>query len=185
MDRPWIILDRDGVINYDSDDYIKSVAEWRPIPGSIDAIARLKNAGYSIAVATNQSGLARGLLSLDELEAIHEKLRGLVARHDTFIDWICYCPHRPEDHCDCRKPNTAMLDALEREYNINLRGSWLVGDQLKDLQLAKRKECRPVLVLSGKGATTAAQLNDDDRQQIPIFSTLETFADALLTGTLS
>lgn len=186
MTKPWIILDRDGVINQDSDAYIKSAEEWQPIAGSIEAIVDLKKAGYNIAVATNQSGLARGLFDLDDLEAMHAKLQALLAEHGTCVDAIFYCPHAPEDDCNCRKPRSGMLDALEKEFDVDLNGSWLVGDQLKDLQLALQKNCKPVLVLSGKGTGAREQLvNEKALQHTPIFANLRAFADALLEGKLS
>lgn len=186
MTTLWIILDRDGVINYDSEDYIKSAEEWQALPGSIEAIVDLKNAGYQIAVATNQSGLARGLFDLDDLEAMHAKLQGLLAERGCCIDAIFYCPHAPEDDCSCRKPRTGMLDALEQEFSTSLQGSWLVGDHLKDLQLALTKGCKPVLVLTGKGEATRNQIAADETLcATPVYSDLNAFAKALLQGTLS
>lgn len=186
MAAQWIILDRDGVINYDSENYIKSADEWQPLPGSIDAIVDLKKAGYQIAIATNQSGLARGLFDLDDLEAMHAKLQGLLAERGYCIDAIFYCPHAPEDDCSCRKPRTGLLDALEQEFSTNLQGSWFVGDHLKDLQLALAKSCKPVLVLTGKGENTRKQIADDETlRTTPVYSDLNAFAKALLEGTLS
>jgi len=154
----FVILDRDGVINADSPDYIKGVAEWQPIPGSIDAMARLSQAGFELVVATNQSGLSRGLFDLDDLEAIHQHMRELVEQAGGRIGAVFYCPHLPEDHCKCRKPATGLLDAAEAEYGCSVAGSFLVGDSLKDIQLARRKGCIPILVLSGNGMATRAAL---------------------------
>lgn len=186
MAKSWIILDRDGVINQDSDAYIKSAAEWQPLPGSIEAIVNLKKAGYHVAVASNQSGLARGLFDLDDLEAMHAKLQTLVAEQGACIDAIFYCPHAPEDNCNCRKPRTGLLDALETEFDADLSASWLVGDQLKDLQLALQKNCNPVLVLTGKGKEARKQLvTEKDLQHSLVYPNLHDFVDALLKGRLA
>ena len=156
---PLFILDRDGVINQDSDDYIKSASEWRPIPGSIDAIAKLHQAGYTVVIATNQSGLGRGYFSIDDLEAMHRKMRELVEAAGGYISGIYFCPHLPSAGCQCRKPNTGLLDSIEAEWG-SVEGAPLVGDSLKDLQLAARKNCQPILVRTGKGQKTAQQLSD-------------------------
>ena len=155
-----VILDRDGVINFDSNDYIKSVDEWQPIPGSIEAIAQLSQAGMTIAVATNQSGLSRGLFDLDDLEAMHQKLRDLVNDAGGHVAGVFYCPHLPEDHCNCRKPLTGLVDAMEIELGVSAAGSILVGDSLKDLQLALAKDAQPILVRTGKGTITESKLRD-------------------------
>ncbi len=181
MAASWVLLDRDGVINFDSDSYIKSAEEWIPLPGSIEAIADLKNAGYQIAVITNQSGLGRGLFDLDDLEAMHEKLQSLLAESGCCLDAIFYCPHLPEDQCACRKPATGLLDALESEFDISVEGSWFVGDDYKDLQLAHAKKCLPALVLTGKGSMTRPKHSSDTIfKQTPVFKDLREFADFLL-----
>lgn len=153
-----VILDRDGVINEDSDQYIRCVDDWHPIPGSIEAIARLSKAGIRVAVATNQSGLSRGYFGLDELEAIHAELRARVEDAGGEISAIAYCPHLPTEGCDCRKPRTGLLKALQRELQLPLAGAPFIGDSLKDLQAAEKAGCRPVLVTTGKGADTQAAL---------------------------
>ncbi len=155
-----IILDRDGVINYDSEAYIKNVSEWRPLPGSIAAIARLSQAGYSVVVATNQSGLSRGLFGLDELDAIHHKLRGLVEAAGGRIDGIYYCPHVPEEGCSCRKPAPGLLQLIAEDFQADLRGVPLIGDSLRDLEAGMELGCRLILVRSGKGRVTEKQLLD-------------------------
>lgn len=149
-----LILDRDGVINHDSDAYIKSVQEWLPIPGSIQAIAQLSKAGWTVAVATNQSGIARGYYGLDVLEAMHERLRELVAQQGGEVGLIVYCPHGPDEGCDCRKPKPGMLNAVADHYGVPLAGVWFVGDSLGDLEAAKAVDCQPVLVKTGKGEKT-------------------------------
>jgi len=149
-----IVLDRDGVINHDSDAYIKSPDEWRPLPGSIEAIARLAKAGFRIAVVTNQSGVARGLFDLQVLAAIHAKMLALVEKAGGRIDAIFFCPHGPNAACECRKPKPGLfVEALER-FGALPAETWSVGDQLRDLQAAHAAGCRTVLVLSGKGQAT-------------------------------
>lgn len=149
-----IILDRDGVINHDSDAYIKSPDEWKPVQGSLEAIARLTKAGYRIAVATNQSGVARGLFDLATLGAIHTKMQARVAAAGGRIDAIFFCPHAADSHCDCRKPKPGLvLDVLAR-FHANPVEVTVVGDSLRDLQAATAAGCRPVLVLTGKGKRT-------------------------------
>nr|WP_249671810.1 D-glycero-beta-D-manno-heptose 1,7-bisphosphate 7-phosphatase [Pseudomonas syringae] len=146
-----LILDRDGVINHDSDTYIKSVAEWLPIPGSIEAIAALSKAGWTVAVATNQSGIARGYYDLATLDAMHVRLRKLVAEQGGELGLIVYCPHGPDDGCTCRKPKPGMLQAIARHYTADLKGLWFVGDSKGDLQAALAVDSQPVLVMTGKG----------------------------------
>lgn len=153
-----VILDRDGVINQDSDDYIKSEEEWIPLPGSIEAIARLCRAGFKVAVATNQSGLGRGYFSIAELDAMHAKLRRLVAEAGGRIDSIHFCPHKPEDGCSCRKPKPELLDAISSELGVGLEGTPLVGDSLRDLEAGLARGCTPILVRTGKGRATETKL---------------------------
>ena len=149
-----IVLDRDGVINYDSDAYIKSPDEWRPLPGSPEAIARLNNAGYRIAVVTNQSGIARGLFDLSTLAAIHAKMHAVVAQAGGRIDAVFFCPHGPDNGCDCRKPKPGLfIEALNR-FGAQPAETWAIGDQARDLQAAHAAGCRKVLVLTGKGQAT-------------------------------
>jgi len=148
------ILDRDGVINFDSDHYIKSPAEWRPIPGSIEAIARLHQAGYRIAVATNQSGIGRGLFDMATLNAINDKMMELVFRSGGRIDALFFCPHTATEECACRKPRTGMYEEIAARFHTELKGVPAVGDSLKDLQAAEVVGAQPILVLTGKGAKT-------------------------------
>ncbi|MFV8782891.1 D-glycero-beta-D-manno-heptose 1,7-bisphosphate 7-phosphatase [Microbulbifer sp. SA54] len=153
-----IVLDRDGVINQHSDDHVRSADEWIPIPGSIEAMAQLSQAGHQLVIATNQSGLALGQFDLDDLEAMHEKMRALVEDAGGEIAAIFYCPHRDEDHCRCRKPNTGLLDAIEAEFDTSLHDCYMVGDRRKDLEAAAAKGCKPVLVKSGCGERTLQDL---------------------------
>jgi D-glycero-D-manno-heptose 1,7-bisphosphate phosphatase len=150
------ILDRDGVINYDSDQYIKSPAEWRPIPGSIEAIARLNQSGYRIAVATNQSGIGRGLFDMATLNAINDKMMEMVFRQGGRIDALFFCPHTAVEACACRKPRTGMLEEIAARFHTELKGVPAIGDSLKDLQAAEAVGAQPILVLTGKGTKTRA-----------------------------
>ena len=148
------ILDRDGVINFDSDQYIKSPSEWRPIPGSIEAIARLNQHGFRIAVATNQSGIGRGLFDMATLNAINDKMMELVFRQGGRIDALFFCPHTAVEECNCRKPRTGMLEEIAARFHTELKGVPAVGDSLKDLQAAELVGAQPILVLTGKGKGT-------------------------------
>ncbi|GIZ52979.1 D-glycero-beta-D-manno-heptose 1,7-bisphosphate 7-phosphatase [Noviherbaspirillum aridicola] len=153
----FIILDRDGVINHDSDEFIKSPAEWIPIPGSLEAIARLNQAGYRVVVASNQSGIARGLFNMVTLNAIHQKLHDAAQRVGADIDAIFFCPHAADDNCDCRKPKPGMLQEIGRRFDISLKGVPTVGDSLRDLQAGYVCGCTPHLVRTGKGERTLAK----------------------------
>jgi len=172
-----VIVDRDGTINYDSDDYIKSVAEWRPVPGSIEALARLSQAGYRVVVATNQSALGRGLFNAATLAAIHDAMCRAVARAGGRIDAIFYCPHTPEANCDCRKPKPGMLLDIARRFNLSLGEVPAVGDALRDLQAAAAAGAQPVLVLTGKGKETQAAGGLPAGTKV--YADLAAFADSL------
>ena len=148
------ILDRDGVINHDSEQYIKSPAEWRPIPGSIEAIARLNQHGFRIAVATNQSGIGRGLFDMATLNAINDKMMEMVFRQGGRIDALFFCPHTAVEECNCRKPRTGMLEEIAARFHTELKGVPSIGDSLKDLQAAEAVGAQPILVLTGKGKAT-------------------------------
>jgi D-glycero-D-manno-heptose 1,7-bisphosphate phosphatase len=177
-----IILDRDGVINYDAADYIKTPAEWVPIPGSLEAIAKLHNAGYRLAVATNQSGVGRGLLSRDMLAQIHARMLAAVRKHGGDIQGIYFCPHKPEDGCDCRKPAPGLLREIAIQFKVNLEGVYVVGDAERDILAARRVGALPVLVRTGKGA--AALNASHTLDGVPVFDDLAAFAGALLAGRL-
>jgi D-glycero-D-manno-heptose 1,7-bisphosphate phosphatase len=149
-----IILDRDGVINHDSADFIKSPQEWLPVPGALEAIARLNQAGYRVVVASNQSGIARRLFDMTALNAIHQKMHALAQQVGASIDAVFFCPHASLDECDCRKPKPGMFDEIAQRYKISLKGVPSVGDSLRDLQAAHASGCAPYLVLTGKGEQT-------------------------------
>jgi D-glycero-D-manno-heptose 1,7-bisphosphate phosphatase len=172
-----VILDRDGTINHDSDHYIKSLEEWRPIKGSLEAIARLTQAGYRIVVATNQSGIARGLFNTRTLFEIHEALQRAVTQAGGRIDAFFFCPHTPDARCQCRKPEPGMLLEIARRFNVSLKDVYMVGDALKDTQAAAAAGARPVLVLTGKGKKTRDEGNLPAGTQV--FPDLAGFAEHL------
>jgi len=149
-----VILDRDGVINHDSAAYIKNPDEWKPIPGSLEAVARLNQAGYRVVIATNQSGIGRGLFEMATLNAIHDKMHRALAHVGGRIDAVFFCPHIPDAGCACRKPRPGLLEEIARRLNVNLRNVPVVGDALRDLQAAAATGATPILVLTGSGAKT-------------------------------
>jgi D-glycero-D-manno-heptose 1,7-bisphosphate phosphatase len=149
-----VVLDRDGVINADSDQYIKSPEEWKPIAGSLEAIARFTQAGFHVVVATNQSGVGRGLFDMATLNAMHDKMHKAVNQLGGRIDAVFFCPHSNEAGCACRKPRPGMLLEIAERFDVELGGVPVIGDSLRDLQAASEAGARPVLVLTGKGALT-------------------------------
>ncbi len=176
----FAILDRDGVINQDSKDFIKSPDEWLPIAGSLEAIARLSQAGWRIVVASNQSGLARGLFSMHTLNAIHSKMRQEIVQAGGHIDAIFLCPHGPDDGCLCRKPKPGMFTDIAQRYDISLNDVPAVGDSLRDLQAASAAGCTPWLVLTGNGQKTLAGGNLPAGTQVK--DNLAAVVDAWLEG---
>lgn len=182
---PLIILDRDGVINQDSDEFIKSAEEFVPLPGSLLAIARLNAAGYQVAVATNQSGIGRGLFNHCTFHAMHEKLDTLLAEVGGHIDVLTYCPHTPDAGCDCRKPLPGLLRQIADKLGLNesdLEGVPVIGDSLRDLQSAQAVGARPMLVRTGKGERTVAQLADAGLADVPVYADLAAAVEALLAS---
>lgn len=184
-----IVLGRDGVINYNNDDYIRSVEQWKPIDGSIEAIARLHLAGFTVVVATNQAGLALGFFDLDDLEAMHNKLTELVEDEGGEIGAIFYCPHQPSDNCKCRKPLTGMLDAIEAEFNTSLQDVIFIGNSFDDLQAGSVKDCRLVIVQTGREIEALDALERDpnnsavwifDDKKVDVFSDLAVAVSTLL-----
>ena len=174
-----VILDRDGVINVDSDDYIKTPEEFQPIPGSLEAITRLNQAGYRVVVATNQSGVARGYLTLDGLNRIHAKLARALTAVGGHLDAIVYCPHGPDEGCACRKPKPGMYLEIASRLGVTLTDVPAVGDALRDVQAAEAAGARPILVRTGKGERTltasASQLRG-----VPVYADLAAVVDHLL-----
>ena len=161
-----VILDRDGVINQDSANFIKSPNEWIALPGSLEAIALLNQSGFRVVIATNQSGIARGLFDMATLNAIHDKMHRALAQLGGRIDAMFYCPHAADDNCTCRKPKTGMMEDIARRFSVNLSGVYAVGDSLRDLQAFHDAGCKPILVRSGKGEETLAQ-GQLPNQQLP------------------
>lgn len=173
------ILDRDGVINQDSDDYIKSPEEWIPIEGSLQAIARLNRAGYRVFVATNQSGLGRGLFSIETLHRIHHRMVDELERHGGHVDGILFCPHVPEEQCDCRKPKPGLLMEIAQRVNQGLKGVPVIGDSYRDLQAGLAVEALPILVRTGKGERTL-QERGRELGKTPVFADLSSAVDMLI-----
>ena len=178
-----IILDRDGVINLDSDAFIKAPTEWIPIPGSLEAIARLNQADYRVVVATNQSGVARGLFTMPMLNAIHQKMHAAAQLAGAEIDAVFFCPHAADQDCDCRKPKPGMFREISQRYGVALKNIPTVGDSLRDLQAGYLTGCTPYLVRTGKGQKT------EEKGGLPpgtrIFSTLSAVVDHLLADASS
>jgi len=183
-----VILDRDGVINHDSDDYIKSPDEWQPLPGSLEAIARLCRADYTVVVATNQAGVGRGLFSLEMLTRIHRKMASSIRDKGGRLDSVFFCPHSPADQCGCRKPKPGMLLEISDRLNIGLSGVPVVGDSLRDLEAAAAAGAMPVMVKTGRGRLTQEKLSKGELShtlgQTPVYADLAAFTDAVLDGRL-
>lgn len=169
-----IILDRDGVINQDSEQFIKSPEEWKPIPGSLEAIARLNQWGWRVVVASNQSGIGRGLFGMDTLNAINDKMVKALAAVGGRLDAIFFCPHPADSTCACRKPQPGMLLQIAERFNVDLAKVPAVGDSLRDMQAARTAGAQPVLVLTGKGEATRKQ--PEFPADIPVFSDLAAYA---------
>lgn len=172
-----IVLDRDGVINEDSDAYIKSADEWLPVAGSIEAIQRLKAAGWIVAIATNQSGIRRGYYSRQTLSEMHQKLQSLVG--GSGVDWISYSPYLTEDNSPSRKPGSGMLTAIEHRFDLSLKGAIMVGDTLADIKVALAKQMQPILVKTGKGQRTLAS-QDAVLDNVAVYENLQAVVEALL-----
>ena len=181
MSGRLVILDRDGVINHDSDAFVKSPSEWEPIDGSIEAIAMLSNAGFTVAVATNQSGVGRKLIDLPALEAIHRKMRQAVTDAGGDLGRIVFCPHHPDDNCDCRKPNPGLFNQLARQYGVPINGVPMVGDSERDIAAARSVSGRPILVLTGNGQHTAAVLAEKG-ESVETYPDLQAAAQQLIVN---
>ena len=175
-----VVLDRDGVINRESADFVKSADEWVPLEGSIEAIARLSNAGFSVAIASNQSGLARGLFDTKALADMHSKLHALVANAGGRVDHIAICPHGPNDNCDCRKPLPGLLHQISAALNVSLVNAPVIGDSLRDLEAAQSAGAQPVLVRTGNGRKTEIDL-PARLASIDVYDDLATAVSALLS----
>ena len=176
----FIILDRDGVINYESDSYIKSPDEWLPIPGSLKAIADLNASGFNVLIATNQSGIARGLYDAQVLDLIHKKLMEELALVGGYITEIFYCPHHPYDQCRCRKPKPGLLLQMSKKYPINLSETYFIGDSLRDIEAGQQAGCKPMLVLTGNGRQVIAE--HPHLKSIPHFLDLASAVEYVLSN---
>jgi D-glycero-D-manno-heptose 1,7-bisphosphate phosphatase len=175
-----IILDRDGVINEDSDDYIKSPDEWIPIPGSLDAIARLNHAGYTVTIASNQSGIARGYFNLETLAAMNVKMSDMLSQSGGRIDAMFFCPHGPDDGCDCRKPKPGLLTEIGNRFQTSLANVMFVGDNINDIRAARAAGAIPVLVKTGKGEQTAEAIAEDNMNSVPVYTDLADLVNVIL-----
>lgn len=175
-----IILDRDGVINEDSDDYIKTVDEWQPIAGSLQAMGRLFQAGYTLVVVTNQSGIARGFYDIEMLHAMHSKMDIMLEQYGGHVDSIFFCPHVQKDNCDCRKPKDGMFQDIIKRYQCDLKNVLAIGDSLRDLQAAQSAGAEAVLVRTGKGEKTIANMKASELEGVAIYNDLAAVADAIL-----
>ena len=186
MQTRLVILDRDGTINADSDEYVKSAEEWVPLPGALDAIARLNHAGWHVVVASNQSGLGRGLFDVAALNAMHAKMHKLLSAAGGRIDAVFYCPHSPEDTCNCRKPSPGLFEQIGERYGMDLKGVHTVGDTLRDLQAGTAVGCQPHLVCTGKSEKLRGQpLPSDFPPGTTVHEDLSAFADWLLAQPLA
>jgi D-glycero-D-manno-heptose 1,7-bisphosphate phosphatase len=175
-----IILDRDGVINHDSDAYIKSPDEWLPIDGSLEAIARLNHSGYTVVVASNQSGLARGYFTIEKLTAIHRKMDDMLENIGGRVDAVFYCPHGPDDACDCRKPKPGMLLDIGQRFNVPLKKVTFIGDSICDINAAYNAEAKAILVRTGKGVKAEKILQAESEITVPVYDDLSAAVDAIL-----
>ena len=182
-----VILDRDGVINTEppNGEYVTSPALWIPLPGALDAIARLNRAGYRVVVATNQSGIGQGLFDIDTLHLIHGQLHRQLIEHGGHIDAIFYCPHPPEEDCSCRKPKPGMLLEIAKRLRCSLAGVPYVGDSSRDIEAAQAAGATPVLVCTGDGEETLAELISQTRKPEHVYSDLSAMVDAFLSQSRS
>ena len=181
MNIKLVILDRDGTINCDSDEYVKSADEWVPLPGALEAIARLNHAGWQVVIASNQSGLGRGLFDVAALNAMHAKMHKLLATAGGRVEAVFYCPHSPEETCNCRKPLPGLYEQIGERFGVSLQGLPTVGDSLRDLQAGAAAGCAPHLVLTGKGEKLKGQpLPADFPAGTQVHADLSAFADWLL-----
>lgn len=176
-----VILDRDGTINEDSDDYVKTADEWTPLPGALEAIARLNHAGWHVVIASNQSGLGRGLFDVATLNAVHAKMHRMLAAVGGRVDTVFYCPHAPDEGCRCRKPEPGLFEQIGERYGVELKGVPTAGDSARDVLAGVAAGCEPHLVLTGKGAAYQGRsLPDTFPNETRVHADLAAFADFLI-----
>lgn len=175
-----IVLDRDGVINHDSDEYIKSKEEWLPIDGSLEAIARLNHSGYTVVLASNQSGLARGYFDIEALSSMHRKMDEMLEKIGGRVDAVFYCPHGPDDGCACRKPRPGMLLEIGQRFNVSLKDVTFIGDSISDIKAASNANAKAMLVRTGKGVKAEKILQAECKSEIPIYDDLSAAVTAIL-----
>lgn len=172
-----VILDRDGVVNHESDSFIKTPEEWLPIDGALQAIARLNHSGFRVVIATNQSGLARKLFDIEVLNRIHAKMQRQLSEVGATVEAVFFCPHSARDHCECRKPKPGMINEIGERLRVSVEGVPLIGDSQRDLDAANAAGARPILVRTGNGSKTEKLLSDDS---VDVFDDLSDAADALI-----
>lgn len=180
---PLVILGRDGILNEFREGHVTAPEEWTPVPGALEAVARINHAGWHVVVATNQSGIGRGMIDMSAVNAVHARMHQLLQAQGGRIDAVFFCPHTPEDQCDCRKPLPGLLLDIGRRYGINLQGVPVVGDTLRDLQAAQAAGCEPHLVLTGRAQGLAGEALQQLLTQVPgaqVHTSLDAFADFLL-----
>lgn len=178
-----VILGRDGILNDFRDDHVKAPEEWFPIPGALEAVARLNHAGWHAVVATNQSGIGRGMIDMASVNAVHAHMLRMLMKVGGRLDAVFFCPHTPEDHCDCRKPLPGLMGDIGKRYGIDLKHVPMVADTLRDLQAAAAAGCEPHLVLSGRAAGLDAQQIGHIVEQVPgtqVHADLDAFVDHLI-----
>ncbi len=176
-----IFLDRDGVINHNVDGYVTSPAQWMPLPGSIAAMGRLNQAGYRLAIITNQAGIGKGIMTIKQLEDIHQHMLGILKTHHIRIEQIYYCPHAPDQECFCRKPSPGMLLKAAEDLKVPLKEVWMVGDAARDVRAARAAGARPALVLTGHGHETLNELKtSSESSRLGVYRNLLDFADACI-----
>jgi len=173
-----VILDRDGVINQDSPDYIKTPDEWNALPGSLAAIAKLSEAGFTLGIATNQSGVGRGLFSIDTLWVIHQKMLAQILDAGGYVTRIFFCLHTPDDNCDCRKPKPGLLYQAAELFACGFNNMVVIGDSERDLQAARAVGARAILVRTGNGTATEKALAEDD--ELEVYDDLAAAVNALV-----
>ncbi|MEM9056003.1 MAG: D-glycero-beta-D-manno-heptose 1,7-bisphosphate 7-phosphatase [Pseudomonadota bacterium] len=177
-----VVLDRDGVINRDSPEYVKSAREFVPLPGSLEAIGRLVEGGWTVTIASNQSGVGRGLFTLENLADMQAKLQAELVAFGGHIEGFFYCPHTPRSHCDCRKPKDGLLRQIGERFNTAMQGVPVIGDSLRDLEAAWSVDARAMLVMTGNGKRTRAELDDGEFPETETYASLGDAADALLSA---